>query len=480
MFFENIILLNIRSFFEMKKYIWWILVIVVVAGSIYWFGRGKTKAGTELFVIAERGDFEIVVTVTGELQAKNAENIFGPNLQTHVFRWGEYRIQDIVPEGTMVEKGDYVAEIDRSTARNAMIDIEDRIERQEVQLKTVQLDTSIQLRGLRDDLLNRKFTLEEIRIKLEQSIFEPPATIRQIEIELDRAERALEQQHRLYALRSQHCMNWMYDTERTLSTLKRNHEQMSEILAQFTVRAPNRGMVIYRRERSGQKRRAGSSITPNDNIVAMLPDLSVMISRTYVNEIDISKIKVGQQVRIGIDAFPEKRYTGVITTVANIGEQLANADAKVFEVTIEVNETDNTMRPSMTTSNSIMINMFTDVVYVPIEAVFSQDSISFVYTKNNTKQVVLLGESNDNEIIIEQGLAAGDKVFVSIPEGADTWRWAGEELIPLIKERALERKRAQEEFERQMEEQRRARQQQQQQRRQQGGGQRQGGGGRPN
>ena len=75
----------------MKKYIWWILfIVVVVAGSIYWFGLKKSKTGTELIVVAERGDFEILVTVTGELQAKNAENIFGPNLQTAVFRWGEY------------------------------------------------------------------------------------------------------------------------------------------------------------------------------------------------------------------------------------------------------------------------------------------------------------------------------------------------------------------------------------------------------
>ena len=463
----------------MKKYIWWIVIlIIVVAGAIFWFERNKTKSGVELFVKVEQGDFEILVTVTGELQAKNAENIYGPNLQTGVFRWGEYRIQDLVPEGTMVEKGDYVAEIDRTTARNALTDIEERIERQEVQLSTVQLDTSINLRGLRDDLINREFGLEEIQIKLEQSIFEPPATIRQIEIELDRAKRALEQQRRIYTLREQYSKNSIGDAERTLRQLEHYRQQMIEILAGFTVRAPNKGMVIYRRDRFGSKRRTGSVISPNDNVVATLPDLSVMISKTYVNEIDISRVKAGQEVRIGIDAFPDIKYTGVITSVANIGEQLANADAKVFEVTIEVNESDNTMRPSMTTSNSIVINVLKDVVYVPIDAVFSQDSIPFVYTTNNTKQVVLLGESNDNEIVIEQGLTSGEKVYVSIPEDAVLWKWAGEDLIPLIKERALEKKRAQEEFERQMEEQRKARQQrrqgQGQSRSGQSGGQRQG------
>ena len=469
----------------MKKIIWWIVAALIIGGVVFWYSGSKKKAVAELIVKAGYGDFEVLVTVTGELQAKNFENIIGPDFQSApgVFRWMEYKIQDMVAEGTLVEKGDYVAEIERSSAKNAMIDLEERIERQEVQVETVRLDTSLNLRGLRDDLINREFALEEIRIKLEQSKFEPPATIRQIEIELDRSVRALEQQRRYYTLREQHYKNWMFDTERTLFTMKRQHEQMIEIYAQFTVRAPKKGMVVYRRERFGQKRRIGSTINPGDNIVATLPELEVMQSRTYVNEIDISKIKAGQQVRIGVDAFPDKKYTGVITSVANIGEQLANADAKVFEVMIEINESDQIMRPSMTTSNSIVISQLSSVVYVPLETIFSQDSIPFVYTTNQTKQIVLLGEANDNEVVVEQGISSDEKLYVSVPENAATWKMVGEELIPLIKERVLEKKKAQEELDRKAKEEQKARQQRRQQRQggdgQRGGGQRQDGQQRP-
>ena len=81
-------------------------------------------------------------------------------------------------------------------------------------------------------------------------------------------------------------------------------------------------MVIYKREWGGDKRKVGSEISPFDPVVATLPDLSSMISKTYVNEIDVSKVKVGQRVRLTVDAFPEKSYSGVVTSVANIGEQL--------------------------------------------------------------------------------------------------------------------------------------------------------------
>ena len=78
----------------------------------------------------------------------------------------------------------------------------------------------------------------------------------------------------------------------------------------------------------GAKRKVGSSISPWDNVVATLPDMSSMISKTYVNEIDVSKVKTGQKVDIMVDAFPEKTYTGTVTSVANIGEQLAKCRCK--------------------------------------------------------------------------------------------------------------------------------------------------------
>ncbi|MEZ5011463.1 MAG: hypothetical protein R2744_07690 [Bacteroidales bacterium] len=63
----------------------------------------------------------------------------------------------------------------------------------------------------------------------------------------------------------------------------------------------------------------------------------------------------------------------------------------------------------MTTGNQIVTSVFEDVVYIPLECVHaSEDSIPFVYKKNGTKQVVVLGASNENEVIIEQGIEEGE------------------------------------------------------------------------
>ena len=445
----------------MKKYIWWIVAAIVVFAGVYFgFLRKKSKSGTQLIVNVVQGDFEVLVTVTGELQAKNFENISGPDMRSGVFRITELRIQDMVAEGTIVDSGDFVAELDRSSARNAMLDIVDQIDVAMNRVETMALDTTVQLKGLRDQLLNMTLSVEEAKIRVEQSIFEPPATQRQAQIDADKAERALEQAQAQYGLREQVMRVNMMDATIRLERLERQYHTMQEILSGFTIRAPRNGMVIYRRDRSGQKRRAGSTFGAFDNVVATLPDLSVMISRTYVNEIDISKVRVGQEVRIGVDAFPDKRYTGEVVMVADIGEQLANTDAKVFEVIIEVNESDPIMRPSMTTSNAIEISTMTGVTFVSIDAIYSEDSIPYVYTTSNTRQVVVLGEANENEIIVEHGLSPGDRVYVSTPENSANWKMVGEELIPIIKQRALDKRREQEEQERRIAENRNPRRQQ--------------------
>jgi FlaA1/EpsC-like NDP-sugar epimerase len=220
---------------------------------------------------------------------------------------------------------------------------------------------------------------------------------------------------------------------------------MEAVMAQFDIMAPASGMVIYKKDWSGQKRTAGSEINTWDLAVATLPDMSDMISLTYVNEIDISKLSAGQQVKIGVDAFPEKRFTGEVIEVANIGQQLPNTDAKVFEVKIILNERDTILRPSMTTSNEILTDVLDSVLYVPLEAVHANDSLTFVYTRNGKKQIVVLGESNENNIIVEMGLRKGDRLYLSLPEDPESFDYTGLALIEEIERRKAEAQKKREE-----------------------------------
>jgi multidrug efflux pump subunit AcrA (membrane-fusion protein) len=184
----------------------------------------------------------------------------------------------------------------------------------------------------------------------------------------------------------------------------------------------------------GNKRKVGSSLNPFDMVIATLPDLTSMISKVYVNEIEVSKVHPGQKVGITVDAFPQRSYTGSVISVANIGETLPNSDAKMFEVQIRLDGTDATLRPAMTTWNKIILKTIDDAVYIPLECVMTgPDSIPFVYKKNNTRQIVILGEVNDKNVVVKEGLEPGTSIYIVPPADAAKFRLVGEDLLASIK-----------------------------------------------
>ncbi len=112
--------------------------------------------------------------------------------------------------------------------------------------------------------------------------------------------------------------------------------------------------------------------------------------------------------------------------VANVGEQLPNTDSKVFEVTIEINEQDTLLRPAMTTNNNILIEELKEVLFIPQESVFVNDSISYVVIKTGLslkKQRVDLGKSNSNFVVIAKGLKEGEEFLMVKPEDIESISW---------------------------------------------------------
>lgn len=403
-----------------KKVIISILSIVILI-SLWFFTRADSRDQLDLFVDVQRGDFKVVVTTTGELQAKNSIRIRGPQGAQTIQVWN-MTIQSLVPEGTIVSKGDVVAEIDRSDVLTRMQNAQLEVQRAESRYEQAQLDSSLTLTQARDNLENLKFQLEERQIAVEQSVYESPAVQRQTQIELERTERQLAQEQQNYKTRVLQAEAGLREIEATLTQERNSLQRIMDVMSGFTVLAPDNGMVVYTRNWQGRKTTTGNTINAFDPIVAELPDFSAMESLTYVNEVDIQKIRTGQSVEIGLDAIRDKKLTGKVTTVANIGEQRPNSHSKVFEVKIEINESDTTLRPAMTTANNILVDTVYDALYVPLESVHTYDTDHFVFKREGLQMVmqqVIMGSTNENDVVILEGLSESDQVLISMPPDID-------------------------------------------------------------
>ncbi|TSA24533.1 MAG: RND transporter, partial [Bacteroidetes bacterium] len=138
-----------------KRYIYIFGGIILLAIILYII-FSKPEKKQEVVVQVKSGDLPIEVTTTGELIAKSSEKIYGPEGLRQV-RIYQTKIQDIIPDGTVVDSGQYIATLDRTEIATRIKDEETDLEKFESQLIKTKLDTSLELRNARDELINLQY-----------------------------------------------------------------------------------------------------------------------------------------------------------------------------------------------------------------------------------------------------------------------------------------------------------------------------------
>ena len=400
-----------------------LIPVAVVAGILvllYFLMRPDEKVDqVEIFVPVKEGPLPVMIHASGELAAKRSEKIKGPDGLRSA---GIYQvtISNLVPEGTIVKQGEFVASLDKTEIDSKIKDGQTEIEKINTQLEQAKIDTAIEMRALRDQVINLKFGMEEKRLNLELSKYEPKAIIQQAELDLQKSERELNQLQEKLKLTKEKSIAKIEEINASFRQQNFKLTRLLDLQREMRILAPKDGMVIYVRGWQG-KRGPGSQISAWDPIVAELPDLSEMVTKAYINEVDISKVMVGQPAEVKVDAFADKAFPGKVVTMANIGEQLRNYDTKVFEVTVKLEKQDTLLRPAMTTSIQILVDSIPNARYIPLEAIQS-DSVSYVFLKSGAtlkKQEVVTGPSNETDIMIAAGLETGDIISLSVPDNAD-------------------------------------------------------------
>src|SRR6185503_6321513 len=347
-----------------KRWLPVLLVALIVGGPIAWYKWPSTASAAEAALTApvKQGNFKVAVTTTGELRARKFVQIQGPNsMPAQVY---QSKITWMVPEGTVVKEGDKIADLDRAPAATRLSSVQLDLQKAQAEYTNASLDSTLNLAQAREDVRTAEYGLEEKKIAKEQAQYEAPTIKRQAEIDFEKAQRALDQSKRNLDTKTKQAVAKMSVAGAELGRQQNNLKTIQDVMGGFTINAPSPGMVIYVREWNGKKKGVGSQWNTWDPTVATLPDLSQMESQTYVNEVDVRKLAVGQSVVISLDADPTKKLNGKVTAVANVGEQRPNQDSKVFEVKIDVVQADTTLRPGMTTSNAIEISSVPNVLSV--------------------------------------------------------------------------------------------------------------------
>ena len=414
-----------------------LFLVVIFSISKVIFSTSNTDTLVTTNVL--KGDFQTLVYSTGQLQAEKSVSINAPSeLSARLINIYEIKVTDLIEEGTVVDSGDYVASLDHSAVEEKLTEALSDLSEKMDAYDDAKIDTNINLSNLRDELITSRIDLEEKQLILKQSVYESPAVIRQANLDVEKAQRKLDQDLRNYELKKEQNKITMARAENAVERTNAQIKEIRDLFEAIDIKAPAPGMLIYAFDRMGNKIKAGSTINRWMPKIAELPDLTSMISKTFINEIDISKVKKGQKVKVGVDAFPEKEFDGEVTEVANIGQVIPGGDTKAFEVTIKIFGYDKDLKPAMTTSNIISSTTLDDVLYIPLEAVFHNDSLSYVIRKKSPakRQIIETGAENGNYVVVKNGLSEDEEILMHEPyiEDEEDIKFVGLDIYESLKD----------------------------------------------
>ncbi len=396
-----------------------ILVVVAAVIGIAVYVSLRVKPDVEKIYKVRRGDLEVVVNCKGEVKGEKFVEInMPPEVCDEELRIYQLKIADVILEGKAVKKGDYIAKLDESQIMTMMRDVMQEKEVMDADLRNVVIDSTVNLSRKREGINNAKLDLEYLKIDLEQSKFESEAYQRKTQMRYEKAELEVDRIRRDYLLDRNRMKLHVSRFQERVAERQDRISRYQRAMAATTIRTPEDGIVMFAKDWSGKTYGKGSDINIWRPLIAMLPDMSVAITETYIREIDISKIEMGDSVRISIDAIPNKSFVGKVIKIATIGEDHKDFDMKVFKVIIRFEHSDPDMKPGMSSNNDVVVASFRDKLLVPKKAVFSKNGKQIIYLKKGTVTELEIGilAENDEFCVVENSIQEGDKVLLYQPE----------------------------------------------------------------
>ena len=164
------------------------------------------------------------------------------------------------------------------------------------------------------------------------------------------------------------------------------------------------------------KIKPGDQVSPG-SVAIRIDDLSSLLVDVRISEVDVNRIRVGQDASLVFDAILNKTYQGKVKEVSPVGT--ITQGVVDFIVTIELTDADQDVKPGMTAAVNIVVNMLSDVLLVPNRAVRLSGGKRIVYVLRNGQNVtvpVTLGASSETySEVIEGELKVGDEVILNPP-----------------------------------------------------------------
>lgn len=426
----------------------------IIASAFFWFNGATDEnlVDNQLLFTAFKGEFVSTITEPGEVESSSNVEI---RCEVKSRSSGGTAIIKIVPEGTFVQKGDFLVQFDDTTLRDRLIEQQILVAQNEASLIQAENDLSAARKMVEEydkgtynqelETINSEIAVAGENLKraeeylkfssqLSAKSFITRTQLQADEFSVTKAaiELNLATQKREVLInftKSRTEEQFQAEVKKLEASLKAARSTL--LLAQARevefrtqvdkcrIIAPKSGQVVYANEndRDNSIIIEDGSIIRDGQEVIYLPDPNKMQVRTKVNDSKINFVKKGNEVEIRMDSAPDEVITGVVREVATFPMPQRWYQAPIeYEVFVDVTDTSGRAKSGLRAKAKIIVDRKQDSIQIPASAIVRHNGEYFVIAVEAGRYVsrnVELGSNNDKFVVVESGVSVGDEVLIN-------------------------------------------------------------------
>lgn len=361
--------------------------------------------------VVEQKDFVRTVRVHGIVEAVESRAIAAPRLSGQGL--GTLIITRLVRNGSTVHRGDVLVEFDRQAQLRVVIDKEAEYRDLLEQIKKKEADQAAALAADETQLKQAEDAQQTAELEMKKNEIVSRIDAEKNQENLDEARATFQQLKETFALKRRAAQADLkvlkIQRDRSLTAMKWAQGNTQKMV----IHAATDGVAVIN---SMWKAGSFSDVQEGDEVRPGFPFMQVvnpgrMQIRARINQEDIGDLSVGQNVRIGLDAYPELSFSGTLQSLSAVAQTSSFSSRVRYLVGLfSINGSDPRLLPDLSSAVDIEIARQPNALVVPRDAVFSENGHAYVRVKNGSnseKREVRLGAASNVEQVVVSGVEKG-------------------------------------------------------------------------
>ncbi|MDW7549125.1 efflux RND transporter periplasmic adaptor subunit [Pseudoalteromonas peptidolytica] len=378
----------------------------VLAFIIPLYLLGCTQAPSDTHIVKSQ-TITITVEANGELESKSRALIAPPSIK----RMWQYKIKQLMPENTPVQKGQVVVSFDDQSVRDRLMEYNSKLSQAQKELENKQAQVEEQEEEYKlalaeaqmnfDKAKRRAEIIDNSRSDNDRKKAQIDFTIATNELELARSKLAFHLDNKELSI--QLAKSKVARTDAEVKALKRDIERLK-------VKAPMNGLVAYRANRAGEKPSVGESMQFGQPVIE-LSVIEQMQVKAQIKEADFGRIKLGQTVKVTIDSADGYVISGKLVEIGKAFREKSYQDkSRIVDAIIELDKIDtDKLRPGLSARVEIVTAQLDNALTVPLNALKQSAGKVLLNTSYGEKEVTI-SHTTPTLAVVSSGISQGTEV----------------------------------------------------------------------